>query len=281
MNLKNEVIMEEVLKYDTLQSAYEKLYKSNKELLDSIYYAESVQKGILPHDRHFKQLFENYFIIYKPLGIIGGDLYWLGRKGKIKYFAVGDCTGHGVSGAILSVMALSFLNYIVLGKEFNSIGEVLNELDKKWIETFHQGVELGFNNDWLEIGICSFNEETRELQFSGAFNKLTYVCENEIKEIVGSKYPIGGWQLEEKREYKTHSLILKENTSIYLYSDGFKDQFGYLSKKRFSSKRFKELLLKSQEFSMEKQKLSIEKEFNCWKGIEEQTDDVCLLGLQL
>lgn len=281
MYLNKDILMEDVLKYDTLQSAYEKLYKSNKELLDSIYYAESVQKGILPHDRHFKQLFENYFIIYKPLGIIGGDLYWLGQKGKIKYFAVGDCTGHGVSGAILSVMALSFLNYVVLGKEFNNVGEVLNELDKKWIETFHQGVELGFNNDWLEIGICSFNVETRELQFAGAYSKLTYVCENKIKEIAGNKYPIGGWQLEEKREYETHSIILKDKTSLYLYSDGYQDQFGYLNDKRYSSKRFKNLLLETGSFSMEEQKQTLENEFEYWKGIEQQTDDVCLLGIQL
>lgn len=272
--------MQETLNYSILQNEYKKLYKSNKELLDSIYYAESVQQGILPHERHFKRLFENYFVLYKPQGIIGGDLYWVGQKGKLKYFAVGDCTGHGISGAILSVMAISFLNYIVLGKEFNEIGEVLQELDKKWIETFHQGIELGYNNDWLEIGICAFHEDTRELQFSGAFNKLTYVYENEIKELIGNKYPIGGWQLEIKREYKTHTLIIKEGMSIYLYSDGFKDQFGYLTNKRFSKKRFNELLLKSNELPMQEQKLVIENEFNCWKGIEEQTDDMCILGLK-
>jgi serine phosphatase RsbU (regulator of sigma subunit) len=273
--------MEEILKHDALQNEYKKLYKSNKELLDSIYYAESVQKGILPSDRHFKRLFKNYFIIYKPKGIIGGDLYWVGQKGKIKYFAVGDCTGHGVSGAILSVMALSFLNYVVLGKEFNSIGDVLHELDKKWIETFHQGVEFGFNNDWLEIGICSFNEDTRELQFSGAYNKLIYVHEKEIKEIVGNKFPIGGWQIEKSRDYEIHSLVLKENTSVYLFSDGFKDQFGHKIKKRYSSKQLKDALLRASELKMSEQKNYLENEFNCWKEGEEQTDDVCILGLLL
>jgi serine phosphatase RsbU (regulator of sigma subunit) len=271
----------ETLSYNRLEYEFKKLYKSNKELISNIYYAESVQQGILPHERHFKRLFENYFILYKAQGIISGDLYWVGQKGKHKYFAVGDCTGHGVSGAMLSVVALSFLNYIVLAKEFDEIGDVLRRLDKKWIETFHQGAEWGYNNDWLEIGICSFNEETRELQFAGAFNKLTLINENNITEFIGNKYPIGGWQLERNREYKTFSVILKENTSVYLYSDGFKDQFGEVSKKRFSSKRFREMLFKYNELSMNKQKTKIEIELNLWKGSEEQTDDICVLGLTL
>ena len=128
--------------------------------------------------------------------------------------------------------------------------------------------------------VDTFCTETRELQFSGAFNKLTYIHNNQINEIIGNKYPIGGWQLEQQRTFKSHSLILKENTSVYLYSDGFKDQFGYVSKKRFSSKRFKDLLLISNERSMEKQKQTIENEFNRWKCVEEQIDDVCVLGLQ-
>ncbi|HEY1039829.1 MAG TPA: SpoIIE family protein phosphatase, partial [Bacteroidia bacterium] len=197
-----------------LQYEYDKLYKTNKELVDSIYYAESVQQGVLPNDRHFKRIFDQHFVLYKPQGIVGGDLYWIGQKGKVKYFAVGDCTGHGISGAMLSVLALSFLNYIVLGKDFESAGQILQELDKKWIETFHQGAE-GYNNDWLEIGICSFNEETHELQYAGAFSKL--ICINnqsEMIEIPGNKFPIGGWQLEENRQYTTHVMQIEKGSML-------------------------------------------------------------------
>jgi serine phosphatase RsbU (regulator of sigma subunit) len=275
------MISTENLSFSKLEVEFKKLHKKNKELISNITYAEVVQQGILPHERHFNRLFENYFILYKAQGIISGDLYWVGQKGKKKYFAVGDCTGHGVSGAMLSVVALSFLNYIVLGKEFDEIGDVLSRLDKKWIETFHQGAEAEYNNDWLEIGICSFDEETQELQFAGANNKLILINKNNITEFSGNKYPIGGWQIEKNRDYKTFSLILKEKTSVYLYSDGFKDQFGEISKKRFSSKRFREMLLKYNELSMVKQKKKIEMELNSWKGSEEQTDDICLLGLTL
>lgn len=267
--------------YTELHYEYNKLYKTNKELTDNIYYAAFVQQGILPQERHLKRLFSEYFVLYKPQNIIGGDLYWVCGKGNWKIFAVADCTGHGVSGALLSVLAVSFLNYLILGKEFVSLGKVLEELDKKWIETFHQGVELGYNNDWMEIGICAFNETTRELQYAGAFNDLVYFNEGKPHEISGDRYPIGGWQIEERRTFADHSIVLPENSMLYLFTDGFKDQFGDLSKKRFSSKRFYNLLKTSSALPSDKQMERIEGEFNFWRGSEAQTDDVCVMGVRL
>jgi len=264
-----------------LQNDYQQLLRNNKELMDGIHYSQLIQQGILPQERHLKRLFDEYFVLFKPQNIIGGDLYWVGQKGKLKIFAVADCTGHGVSGALLSVLALSFLNYVILGKEFVEIHEVLEELDKKWIETFHQGVEYGFDNDWMEIGICAFNSETRELQFSGAFNKLTCVHENEMTTICGNRYPIGGWQLEKTRTYKNHSQILPENTMVYLSSDGFKDQFGFPEGKRFGTKRMTQLISSVAHLPAARQKQVVEAAFESWKGPEVQTDDVCLMGVRL
>ena len=272
---------EEEITYTELHTEYQKLYQNNKDILDSMHYAAFVQQGILPQERHFKRLFSDYFIMYKPQSIIGGDLYWVGQKGPLKIFAVGDCTGHGISGAMLSVLALSFLNYIVLGKDFHLIGEVLDEMDKKWIETFQQGIELGYNNDWMEIGIGAYNSETRELQYAGAFSKLSYVVNDELMELIGNKYPIGGWQLEQERTYKTHQIILPENTTLYISSDGFKDQFGYESGKRFGSKRLKNLFKQISAWHVSDQIKYIEKEFTAWKSREEQTDDVCIMGIKL
>ncbi|MFI5149912.1 MAG: PP2C family protein-serine/threonine phosphatase [Bacteroidia bacterium] len=264
-----------------LKIAYQQLFRNNKELMDGIHYAQLIQQGILPQDRHLKRLFEEYFIIYKPQSIIGGDLYWVGQKEKLRIFAVADCTGHGVSGALLSVLALSFLNYVILGKHFTQIHEVLEELDKKWIETFHQGVEFGFDNDWMEIGICAFDTETRELQYSGAFNKLTCISNKEIIVRYGNRYPIGGWQLEKSRTYQHHSLILPENTMVYLNSDGFKDQFGYTEGKRFGSRRLTLLLESIAHLPAADQKRILETELEAWKGKEPQTDDICLMGIKL
>ena len=275
------ISLKEDVPYKELHEEYHRQYKNNKQLLDSMYYAAFVQQGILPQERHLKKLYSDYFVIYKPLNIIGGDLYWVGQKGNLKIFAVGDCTGHGISGALLSVLALSFLNYVVLGKDFDLIGEVLDEMDKKWIETFQQGLELGYNNDWMEIGIASFNTDTRELQYAGAFNKLTCIANNEIKELIGNKYPIGGWQLEKERHFKTHKLTLPPETKVYIQSDGFKDQFSFIYRKRFGSKRLRNLLMVTSHLPFHEQKKKIEREFVLWKDSEDQTDDVCMMGVKL
>ncbi|MGZ3921245.1 MAG: PP2C family protein-serine/threonine phosphatase [Bacteroidia bacterium] len=275
-----DYLVEEVT-YKELHTEYSKLYNTNKQLTDNIYYAAFVQQGIFPQERHLKRLFDEYFVIYKPRNIIGGDLYWVCQKGDLKIFAVADCTGHGVSGALLSVLAVSFLNYLVLGKDFNSLGEVLEELDKKWIEAFQQGAELGYNNDWMEIGICAFNSKTRELHYAGAFNDLLIVSEKEMNFFSGDRYPIGGWQMEEKRTFTDHKIFLPENSMLYLFSDGYKDQFGDLSQKRYSSKRFYNLLKSVSEMTSNKQLEKLESEWNFWKGEETQTDDVCVMGVRL
>ncbi|HXC05102.1 MAG TPA: SpoIIE family protein phosphatase [Bacteroidia bacterium] len=264
-----------------LQIAYQQLFRNNKELMDGIHYAQLIQQGILPQERHMKRLFRDYFVMYKPQSIIGGDLYWVGQKDNLQIFAVADCTGHGVSGALLSVLALSFLNYVILGKHFSELHEVLEELDKKWIETFHQGIEFGFDNDWMEIGICAFNPETRELQYSGAFNKVTCISGSEVLIRYGSRYPIGGWQLEKSRTYENHTLILPENSMVYLHSDGVKDQFGSANGKRFGSRRLAMLLENVAYLPVGEQKRRIESELEAWKGEELQTDDICLMGVRL
>jgi serine phosphatase RsbU (regulator of sigma subunit) len=271
----------EAINYLQLQLEYQRLFSNNKALLDGMHYAQLIQQGILPQERHLKRLFEECFVIYKPQHIIGGDLYWVGQKGKLKIFAVADCTGHGVSGALLSVLALSFLNYIILGKEFSEAHEVLEELDKKWIETFQQGPEYGFDNDWMEIGLCTFHTETRELQYSGAFNKLTCITGGEITYKYGSRYPIGGWQLEKMRTYTNYSMILPERTMVYLTTDGYKDQFGSPQSKRYGTKRLTERIGFISNLPAVEQKLILEEEFETWKGLEGQTDDVCMMGVRL
>jgi serine phosphatase RsbU (regulator of sigma subunit) len=267
--------------YHQLQLDYQQILRSNKDLMAGIQYAQLIQQGILPQDRHLRRLFDEYFVIFKPQNIIGGDLYWVGQKGKLKIFAVADCTGHGVSGALLSVLALSFLNYVILGKEFREIHEVLEELDKKWIETFHQGIEYGFDNDWMEIGLCAFNTETRELQFAGAFTKLVCISGSDTTTFTGSRYPIGGWQLEKTRTYKNHSLLLPEGAMLYLSSDGYKDQFSSETGKRFGTKRMTHLIASISHLSAMQQKEILEHTFESWKGEEIQTDDVCVLGIRL
>ena len=133
------------------------LQKTIIEHENSLTYAQTIQNGLLPKERHFKKLFKDHFVVYKPQDKIGGDFYWLTTKGDVTYFALADCTGHGVSGAMLSVLGISLLNYVIQ-KNFDKVGDYLTELDKKWIETFNtELLDSPFNNDWLEITIIAYN----------------------------------------------------------------------------------------------------------------------------
>jgi serine phosphatase RsbU (regulator of sigma subunit) len=277
--VSNKVL--EDISFQTLKEEYSRLYLSNKETLDGIYYAATVQQGLLPQERHFKRNLDNYFVLYRPQQIIGGDLYWIGSKNDVVYFATADCTGHGVSGAMLSVLAISFLNYILLGKEHEHLGEILSELDKKWIETFDFSLEYVFDNDWMEISLVAFNSKTRELKFSSANSNAFVINGEDCQELKGAPYPIGGWQLEKNRVFNEQTLILQENTMVYLGSDGFKDQFGGDQNKRFTKKRLKSLLTEVSALPIPIQKKRLETAFENWKGAQSQTDDLCIMGICL
>lgn len=271
----------ETTEYEELKSEYNRLFSTNKELLDSMYYSSTVQQGMLPHERHLKRVFSEYFVIYRPKNLVSGDLYWVGQKDGWKFFAVGDCTGHGLSGALLSVLGLSFLNYIILGKECMALDKVLAELDRKWIETFQQGAGLGYSNDWLEIGLCAFDEKSRAFHFAGAISKLMLADGRSISTWAGNRYPIGGWQIETDRRFEVKRTFLPDNAMIYLFSDGYKDQFNAAGTKRFGSRRFGELLGCVQHLPVREQKMQIEHELAAWRGSEGQTDDICVMGVRL
>lgn len=274
-------ILEEV-PYNELKGAYHQLEKKNQDLIDGLYYAAFVQQGLMPQERHFKKLALPYFVYYNPLQIIGGDFFWIGKKENWCFYAVGDCTGHGVSGAMLSSLAIGFLNYVVYSKNYENIGDILTEIDKKWIETFNHQEDVDVNNDWMEISLIAFNPITRQLQFTGAMSSIC-VMENNTNAVRyrGNSYPIGGWQIEAERRYDTQLIHIPKNSQVYLYSDGMKDQFGGPSDKRFGFRNFKALLDNTSSLSCSNQKKIIEETFNRWKSNTPQTDDVCLLRIDL
>jgi serine phosphatase RsbU (regulator of sigma subunit) len=279
MQLSNTLLEE--IPYEELRKAYGQLEKKNKDLIDGLYYAAFVQQGLLPQARHFRKLNRPWFIIYNPLHIIGGDFFWIGKKGDICIYAVGDCTGHGVSGAMLSSLAIGFLNYLVYSKDFDCPGQLLNELDKKWIETFNHYEDEDVNNDWMEISLVMFNERTSVLQFAGAGGSILLAEDGDARKLKGNNYPIGGWQIEQNRTFDTHTLHVNEPLKLFMYSDGFKDQFGGAEFKRFGHKRFSGMIGASAHLSCAEQKAVLEDELLLWKGAGEQTDDVCVLRIDL
>lgn len=257
------------------------LQTSIKDHQSSLAYAQTIQNGLLPKTRHFNKFFKDHFVYYKPQEKIGGDFYWLTCKEDVLFFALADCTGHGVSGAMLSVLGISLLNYVIQ-KNFENVGDYLTELDKKWIETFNNELnDSHFNNDWLEITLISFNTKTREFQYACAGGEFAIHQSNEIKIHKGNNYPIGGWQIEKNRVFDTFHLNLEENSKLYFFSDGIKHQFNTENNKKFSRKQLVNLLHNFHGLQMDNQKELFEFIFDIWKEGTHQTDDVSLIGIKL
>ena len=247
----------------------------------SLIYAQTIQTGLLPKARHFEKFFKDYFVLYQPQNKIGGDFYWLTKKEDTLFFALADCTGHGVSGAMLSVLGISLLSYVIQ-KDFKKVGDYLTELDKKWIETFNNELtDSQFNNDWLEITLISFNTKTREFQYACGGGEFAIHQNNTIQLYKGNNYPIGGWQLEQNRSFDTYNITLEKNAKLYFFSDGIKHQFDSTNTKKFSRKRLLNVLDYYQFFSMENQKELIGFILNTWQDGNNQTDDISLIGIEL
>lgn len=249
--------------------------------IESLRYARLIQQGLLPKKRHFNRLFNDHFVIYKPLNYVSGDFYWVGGKGDLSYLAVGDCTGHGVPGAMLSVLARSILEYSIMNKGLTKTHKILHELDKKFIESF-SGINGEFyNNDWVDLALVCIDKKNKKIYFSSAKRKMLFIDKNEARLIDGEPFPIGGWQMEEKRNFKSTVLDFSEGDTIYLGSDGYQDQIGGDKMKKFSSRRLHDLLGEVHELKMSEQKNLLLTTFTSWKAMNDQVDDICIVGIRL
>ncbi len=256
----------------------EKLKEKNNEVLDSIRYSERIQKAILPDKERLKRAFSDAFVLYKPKDIVSGDFYWMHEQGEQVFVAAIDCTGHGVPGALMTVLANSLLRNIVRQNLLDP-AEILQKLDEYLFE------ELNNNSreetpDGMDIALCVFDRERRTVTYSGAFRPLVLLREGEFTEYRAARYPIGFYKDIEK-EFTSVQIEVQENDSFYLFSDGFVDQFGGEKSKKFNKKSFRDLLLEIQSFSMEEQEGYLEYVFNNWKQSLPQTDDVLVMGLRM
>jgi len=274
------------------------LQVKNKEIIDSITYAKRIQNAILPTSKLIRSIFKNSFVFYRPKDIVAGDFYWLSKitvnENTFVYFAVADCTGHGVPGAMVSVICSTALNKVVNEMHIQDPGQILNTVTDLVIETFEKSDnEL---KDGMDIALCCFNLKTHELTYSGANNALwiitdrteianqTSVVTNQqmslyLHEIKATKQPVG--KFAKRMAFKTHALHLKPNDLVYLFTDGFADQFGGVKNKKFKYLTLKKLLLSVAGQSVDEQREALKKSFNDWKGTMEQVDDVCVVGIRL
>ncbi|MDF1672419.1 MAG: tetratricopeptide repeat protein [Vicingaceae bacterium] len=251
--------------------------EKNKEITDSINYAKRIQTAILPSVDKIKMSFPNSFVLYKPKDIVAGDFYWYMEKAGKKLIAVADCTGHGVPGAMVSVVCNNALNRAV--NDFNLIepAKILDKTAELVIDAFKKSGEDV--KDGMDISLCSFDKDNNELEYAGAINSLFYIKENSLKEVKGDKQPIG--QFNDIKPFTNHKLALAKGDTVYLFSDGYPDQFGGEKGKKYMYKRFRELMLGISKKEFSKQMIELETEFEEWRGNLEQLDDVCVIGVKI
>ncbi|MBI4649323.1 MAG: SpoIIE family protein phosphatase [Bacteroidia bacterium] len=267
---------------DKLSEQNSLLEEQKKEITDSINYAKRIQQAVLPTDEYAYSILGEHFILFKPKDIVSGDFYWGTLINEWLIVTVADCTGHGVPGAFMSMLGVSFLNEIVRKKEVTRACDVLNILREYIIEALQQKGKEGEQQDGMDIAFCAINSKTRVLQYAGAKNSLYIVSKdnsNEIKEFKADKMPVGIYM--EMKPFTHNEICLNKDDIIYLSSDGYIDQFGGENRKKLLNKRFKEILLKVSKEPMNIQKEMLINEFENWKGEHEQIDDVTILGLKI
>jgi len=270
----------------------EKINAQKKEIIDSINYAKRIQEAILPSEKLIHELLPNSFIFYKPKDIVAGDFYWLEQKENSVFFAAADCTGHGVPGAMVSVVCNNALNRVLNENEILSPSKILDKTSELVCNQFIK-TELPIEKtmsqirDGMDVSLCSLqlSENYAILQWSGANNPLwiirpTFIEETfELIDFKPNKQPIG--KFDNPKPFTNHTIELKKGDTIYVFTDGYADQFGGEKGKKLMYKPFKEFLLSIQEKSMFEQKLLLEKHFDNWKGKLEQVDDVCVIGVRI
>ncbi len=257
----------------------DKIEFQQQELEESLRYAGSIQSALLPEEQVFTKLFADSFILFKPRDIVSGDFFWIHRKNSVVAVAAADCTGHGVPGAFMSILGISFLNEIV-SKCIPKANTILNKLRENVMKTLHQTGTRSEHKDGMDISMCVIDLDQMELQFSGAFNPLYLIRNDELIEVRGDKMPIGIAYITET-SFTNYKMPIMQDDQIYLFSDGFADQFGGPEEKKFRYGPFKELLLSISKQKMEKQRILLDKKFNHWMGDVEQVDDVLVIGLKI
>lgn len=251
--------------------------EKNKDILDSITYAKRLQDAILPPLSLIKKYFPESFLIYKPKDIVAGDFYWMERAGDNILVAAADCTGHGVPGALVSVVCSNALNRTVKEFHITEPGKILDKVRELVLETFEKSE--GNIQDGMDISLCCINTDTKEAQWSGAYNSLWYFRNGEVTEVPADKQPIG--KTDKPEPFNTHNLNLQKGDTLYLFTDGYADQFGGPKGKKFKYKQMQELLLANAGKSMDEQKKILEDALNEWKGSLEQVDDVLVIGIRV
>lgn len=259
----------------------DKIEEQNKAITDSIMYASRIQKAILPPIEDFKQLLGDFFVFFKPRDIVSGDFYYLNAKNNQIVVAAADCTGHGVPGAFMSILSVSLLNKIIgeFSEHFDA-ATILAHLRVEIKKSLRQTTEHFETKDGLDISLCVIDNHKKSLQFAGAYNPLFIVRNGEAIIYKADKMPIG-IHLKDNEAFTNNLLELQSNDMLYMYSDGFQDQFGGPDKRKYLAKNMRNFILKNAHQPTKIQRQLLDHEFTRWKGNDNQIDDVLVIGIRV
>lgn len=255
------------------------LEQKNRDILDNLHYARRIQSAILPETSQIYQALKDSFVLYLPKDIVSGDFYTFSqREGKV-IFSAADCTGHGVTGAFMSMIGSSQLNQIINERGITQPARILNQLNTGIVEALKQNPDE--INDGMDIALCSIDLVEKKLQYAGANRPLWIIRDGEWKEIKADKMAIGGFRLKAEMTFSNHEIHLHKGDLIYFFSDGYADQFGGEDGRKMLSKRFRDKLMSMQNISMREQEKELLTYFNNWKGHYDQVDDVLVIGIRI
>ena len=257
------------------KEAEHQLKERNQKITASINYAQRIQAATLPSAERLIQLLPKHFLLFQPKDTVSGDFYWTAQVAHKTVVVAADCTGHGVPGAFMSMIASMLLDRVVNTEQITSPEKILEALHDNICEVLKQ--KKTGNQDGMDIAICVIDAQEKELAFAGAHNPLVYIQDGELHKVKGDKLAVGG-QKRSRASFTKHVLPLERGTKYYLYSDGFQDQFGGLEGKKYMSKRFARLLQSTSDGSLSEQQVALSNELETWKEGYKQTDDVLVIG---
>ena len=259
--------------------------EKQKEITDSINYAQKIQEAYMPPVGALQYCFKNSFLFFQPKDVVSGDFYYInnpldenGNRIDEVYLAAADCTGHGVPGSIMSIICCNALNEAILTKKIRDTGKILDESREIIIRNL-KSKNGSDRKDGMDICLLRINKKTNEVQFSGANNPFWFISNNNLEEIKGNKQPVGLY--ENMSPFDTHTITMPAPSQLFLFTDGYADQFGGPRGKKYKYTQLKEFLLSNSELSMQEQYEKLKTEFESWKGDLEQVDDVCIISIKI
>ncbi|NPA67622.1 MAG: SpoIIE family protein phosphatase [Chlorobi bacterium] len=272
---------------EEVEKAKDKIEKQQKSIMDSIHYASRIQEAVLPPDEYLDEILGNHFVLFRPRDIVSGDFYWATQRDGKTVIVAADCTGHGVPGAFMSMLGMSFLNEIVNKEGILQANVILNRLRENVKKSLRQTGKENEAKDGMDIALCIIDKDEMKLQFAGAYNPLLLLRNGEITRIKADRMPIGIY-LREKESFTNNIIDLEKGDLLYIFSDGYVDQFGGEDDSKIRSANFKKILLENHKKPLDEQKAALVKFLEDWMNHTDKTgrkykqvDDILVVGIEI